>query len=43
VDLLAMFFPVVVLQGFEQMEKIGKHGDPTGGSLAASPYVRYYQ
>ena len=30
-----MFFPVVMLQGFEQMEKIGEHS----GSLAPSLFL----
>jgi hypothetical protein len=28
---LAVVFPVVVLQGFEQMKKVVKHGEPSRG------------
>jgi hypothetical protein len=41
VDLLAVFFPVVMFQRAEKGEQIGEHGDPTGGSLTDSLYVRH--
>jgi hypothetical protein len=42
VDFLTFLFLVVVFQRLDQMEKIIEHEDPTGGSLAASPFVRHH-